>query len=215
LTNPKKGSPQWPQGVKVKPALEQAYAAMARANLVAVAGKSGCQIEEGNLVVPLFNRTYVVHPADAAIGEIGSASIPQPEVQLIILHYLLNADGIPPAGIWITFRHIPDALVFGPRFDAIATEPLVRAFGSDMERFSRAAQTLGGMRMTRTGDASFRFIALPQIPMGCTLYVADEEMAASASILFDAVVPNYLCAEDVAFLGIHLSDSLLKAAALS
>ena len=212
MTQVEKRSPNWPQGVRLKPALQQALDAMARVNAVAAANKSGCQYEAGAITVPFFNRTYRVQAPDVRVEEIGVAAAPPPDVQLVILHYLLNADGTPPAGMWVTFRHIPDGMIFEPRFNAMTIEPLLRAFGSDVAGFSKAAQALGGARMTRSGDASYRFLALPQIPMGITLYLADEEMAASASILFDAVAANYLCAEDLAFLGIHFSESLLKAA---
>ncbi len=92
--------------------------------------------------------------------------------------------------------------------------PLVsfRAFGSDLDGFRGAAEALGGDEMTRTGDAGYRFLALPHIPMGCTLYLADDELAASVSILFDDAIAQYLCAEDTAYLGSYFSESLLSAA---
>jgi len=201
----------WPHRVSPKPALSQALDAMAKANLPTVAAKSGCSYEGGKIRVPFLHHTYSVSFPEVRVEEDGD-SPPSWEIQLIILHYLVNAAGTPPSGMWITYRHIPDAFLFEPRFNAIAVHPLARAFGSDLDGFCRASKALGGIEMTRTGDASYRFSALPQIPMGCTLYLADDELTASVSILFDAAVAQYLCAEDVAYLGIHFSDSLLKVA---
>lgn len=203
-------SPTWPQGVSLKPALRQATEAMNKANGPVIASKAACDYQPGVISVPFFSKRYLVSLPEARVGEEGSPAAPAADIQLLILHYLLNAEGTPPAGIWVTYRHVPDGMLFEPRFNAMAVEPLVRAFKSDLEGFSRACESIGGLRMTRTGDASYRFMAFPQIPMGCVLYLADEEMAASVSILFDAVAPNYLCAEDTAFLGIHLSELLLK-----
>jgi hypothetical protein len=182
---------------------------MAKANLPAQASRSGCSYDGGRVRVPFFNRTFWVHSEDPRVEE-ESGSPPPWDVQLVILHYLLNADGTPPSGMWVTYRHIPDAFLFEARFNSMAVEPLARAFGADLAGFRRAAEALGGIEMTRTGDAAYRFIALPQIPMGCILYLADDELAASASILFDASAAQYLCAEDLAYLGIYLSESLLK-----
>jgi len=105
---------------------------------------------------------------------------------------------------------MPDAFLFEARFNAMAVKPLEQAFGNDLAGFNRAAASLGGTPITRMGDAAHRFMAFPQIPMGCVLYLADEELSASASILFDAVAPSYLCSEDLAFVGIYLSESLIS-----
>ena len=62
--------------------------------------------------------------------------------------------------------------------------------------------------MSRSGDAAFRFLALPKIPMGCILYLGDEEVPASINMLFDAAAPHYLPTEDLSYLGIYLSQAL-------
>lgn len=202
----------WPQGVSPKPALRLAREAIAKAAPAAAAAKAGCDYDGQSIRVPLLDRTYSVRLPEALVSQAGETA-PVPEgVQLVLLHYLLNADGTPPAGIWVTYRHLPDGLIFEQRFNAMAVEPLVRTFGADRKGFRCAAERLGGAPMTRTGDVAYRFLALPQIPMGVILYLADEEMAASVNIVFDAAAPQYLCTEDLAWLGLHLSESLLKAA---
>lgn len=190
---------------------------MAGVNGPSAASKAGCAYERGpagagTIIVPLFNRTYLVHLGEVRIEEEGSGKAPPSGVQLVILHYLINAEGTPPAGMWVTFRHVPDGMVFDSAFNEMAIEPLVHRFKTDIEAYRRACESLGGIRMTRTGDASYRFMGLPQIPMGSVLFLQDEEMSATVSILFDAVASNYLCAEDLAFLGLHLSESLIREA---
>ncbi|MEW6034142.1 MAG: DUF3786 domain-containing protein, partial [Chloroflexota bacterium] len=176
----------WPQGMDFKPALRQALDAAARAAPAVMAARCGCNYDGESIKVSFLNRNYRVRFPEVRVeGE--DTTRPPEGVQLIILHYLLSADGTPPAGMWVTYRHIPDAFLFESSFNAMAVQPLARAFGAGKEAFCRAAESLGGVAMTRTGDAAYRFIALPQIPMGCVLYLADEELAASVSILFDAV----------------------------
>lgn len=199
--------------MEIKPALRQAMDAWAAANAPVQAARAGCEYDYAKHIVrvPFFNRRLSVHSTEVRVEQEGTSAPPPPGVQLVALHYLLNADGSTPADTWATYRHMPDAFLFEPRFNAMAVKPLEQAFGRDQEGFNRAAASLGGTPMTRIGDSAYRFTAFPQIPMGCVLYLADEEMSASVSILFDAVAPSYLCSEDLAFMGIYFSESLINA----
>jgi hypothetical protein len=86
----------------------------------------------------------------------------------------------------------------------MAIRPLLDSFGNDADGFRQAALAIGGKPMTRTGDAAFRFLALPKIPMGCILYLGDDEVSPSINVLFDAVAPHYLPTEDLSYLGLSL-----------
>ncbi|MDO8473627.1 MAG: DUF3786 domain-containing protein, partial [Dehalococcoidia bacterium] len=113
----------WPQGVQIKPALKQALEAMAGVNGPVAASKAGCMFERGpagksgTIVVPFFNRTYLVHMGEVRVEEEGSDKAPPSSVQLVLLHYLTGAEGTPPSGMWVTFRHVPDGMVFDSAFN--------------------------------------------------------------------------------------------------
>jgi hypothetical protein len=62
--------------------------------------------------------------------------------------------------------------------------------------------------MDRTGDAAFRLLALPKIPVGCILYLGDSEVSPSINILFDEAAPHYLPTEDLTILGSLLNSAL-------
>ena len=66
--------------------------------------------------------------------------------------------------------------------------------------------------MSRTGDAAFRFLALPQLPMACIFYRGEDELPPSFNILYDGAACFYLPTEDLQLLGIYLSQALIKAA---
>ena len=130
-------------------------------------------------------------------------------LRLILLHYLLTADGTSVADSWITYRLLPGAFLFDARFQGMGIRPLVQAFSKDIEGIRRAGEALGGLPMSRTGDAGFRFIVLPNIPMGVVLYLGDDEVPASATVLFDARASRYLPTEDLSILGGYLSRELV------
>ena len=126
-------------------------------------------------------------------------------------HYLLTSDGTQVADSWITYRHLPDVYLFERRFDNLGIHHLIGTFGNDLEGFCQAALSIGGIPISRTGDASFKFKALPRISLACILYLGDNEVGPSINILFDAAASHYLVTEDLSTLGLYLSNSLRSA----
>jgi len=177
----------------------------------AVASKSGTDYDGSRFKIPFFNRVFLVyHPEIKVVEEGNSAPVPQ-FLEIVLLHYLLQASGVSVADEWIAYRQLPGASLFGDRFIQMATNPLLRAFGEDVEAFRKAGEALGGIPMTRTGDAAFKFMALPKIPMACIFYRGEEGIPSSVNILFDAAAENYLPTEDLSLLGVYLSNAMRKA----
>jgi hypothetical protein len=170
-----------------------------------VASKSGTDYQEGRFQIPFFNRTFLIYHPEVRVEEKGATSPPEKWLQVLLLHYLLRAKGIPVADEWVAYRQLPGAYLFEGRFINMAINPLRQAFGNDVEAFKRAGLALGGTPMTRTGDAAFRFLALPKIPLACILYLGEEELPSSVNILFDATSYTYLPTEDLSLLGMYLA----------
>lgn len=181
---------------------------MERLSPVVAASMSGASFNEGRFTLPFFHRSFTVHIPEVKVAEVGSDAPPPRLLEILLMHYLVNADGTPISGMWVTYRHLPGAYLFEQRFTNMALRPLLDSFGNDAEGFRQAAQAIGGRPMTRTGDAAFRFLALPKIPMGCILYLGDDEVSPSINVLFDAVAPHYLPTEDLSYLGLYLSAEL-------
>lgn len=185
-------------------AYENALRDMARLRPNVAAATSGCSFDEGSFTVPFFHRSFSVHFPEIKVSEVGSDT-PRPRwLDILLMHYLINADGTPVSGTWIVYRNLPGAHLFEQRFNNMAIRPLLDSFGNDADGFRKAALAIGGKPMTRTGDAAFRFLALPKIPMGCILYLGDDEVSPSINVLFDAVAPHYLPTEDLSYLGLSL-----------
>ena len=189
-------------------AYQKARKDMARLSPLVAASMSGASFDKGRFTMPFFHRSFTVHLPEVKVAEVGSDTPPPRFLEILLMHYLVNADGTPVSGMWVTYRHLPGANLFEQRFTNMALRPLLDSFGNDAEGFRQAALSIGGRPMTRTGDAAFRFLALPKIPMGCILYLGDDEVSPSINILFDAVAPHYLPTEDLSYLGLHLSATL-------
>lgn len=191
-------------------ALDKAKADLKDLAPYVVAAKSGAQFSEGKFRLPLFNRVFLIGHPEVTVEEAGSQARVSPAAQVLLLHYLVCASGAEVADRWVVYRNLPGGFLFEARFRQMAIMPLTRAFSTDIESFRRAGEALGGTPMSRMGDAAFRFLAFPRLPVGCVLYLGDEEVAGSVNVLFDAAAPNYLPTEDLSYLGRYLCDAMLR-----
>jgi Domain of unknown function (DUF3786) len=208
-------------------ALAKAREEWAAADAATCAARAGCTLTDGGVLVPLFGRPHLVaHPGGEVTAAKAGREPGQPAqppapgepahiaVAILLLHYLLLADGAPPAGAWSAYRELPDGLFYAASFADRAEAPLTRAFAgsrSSLDAFRAAARAAGGDALT-LGDASFRFVALPRVDIAVLVWAGDGEEPGEARVLFDANAGHYLPAEDLAGLGGQLAHRLAAAA---
>lgn len=163
--------------------------------------------------VRFWGKDYVVRYPEVSVEEVEKMAVgqePPIAIKILILHYLINADGVHLADSWVAFRELPGGRVYDAAFRRRANLRLAQTFGRDLDGFVAAAEALGGTRLTY-GDASFLFPIFPRLRLAAVLYLADEEFPASANVLFDAAASRYLPTEDLAVLGGMLAGRLVKA----
>lgn len=193
-------------------ALTKAREEWAAADAAACAARAGCEHGADGVVVPLLGAPHLVTPGGEVWAEPGRR--PHVAVAILLLHYLLGADGAPAAGSWSAYRELPDGLFYAASFAQRAELPLGRAFAASVEEldaFRQAASDLRGDALT-LGDASFRFVALPRVDVAVVVWAGDDEEPGEARVLFDANAGHYLPAEDLAGLGGQLAHRLIGAA---
>jgi hypothetical protein len=139
-----------------------------------------------------------IHPEVEVIRSQTGEPIPLAE-RIIVLHYLLTAQGQSFSKNLITFREVPGGAFYYPAFLKRARDPLVRTFGPQPERLSSCGQQLGAERAD-LGDVSITLRPLPRLPMTVVLWKGDNEFTPEGSILFDGSVGSYLPTEDIAML---------------
>jgi hypothetical protein len=191
------------------PAISAALAGcslQAPANVSHAAGKTPTGV-----LVPYFGIPHWVTYPD---GEVTNVGVDPPRaahatVAILLLHYLLTADGMSPADRWLAFRELPDGLFYAQAFAGHAEGLLAARFGADLEEFRNAAGVLGG-RSLDLADASFRFQALPRIAVAVLAWAGDDELPAQARILFDASAGHYLPTEDLSGIGDWLAHRLSR-----
>ena len=119
--------------------------------------------------------------------------------RILILHYLITANGTPATGKLIGFKQVPGGLFEYASFSREVLSPLLKHFGNEPELLVEAAANLGGAE-AGYGDVAVSIKAFPNVPVVIVLWRGDDEFPPNASILFDSTVADYLSTEDMSVL---------------
>lgn len=130
--------------------------------------------------------------------------------EILILHYLERASGIPSTGKWISFAEIPGGAFYHPVFLQRSKAPLVKFFGEEPQKLlALAAGEMGGESLT-LGDAGVRIPVFPRVPLGMVLWRGDAEFPPDGNLLFDSSISGYLPVEDIVILAETVVWKLIK-----
>jgi len=133
------------------------------------------------------------YPYDMSDHVMGSMAV-------LILHYLANARPGQYRNKLISYRELPNGMVFYGAFRNIAIEPIAHKFGNDLEMFEKHALALGGQKVA-SGEMGYEFRFFPRVTVTYVMWSGDDEIPAAANILFDASAPEQLHTEDLAEIG--------------
>jgi len=121
--------------------------------------------------------------------------------EIIFLHYLTSEGTKHPEGKLISYREVPGALFYEPKFVQRTVNPIVRCFGKNPEKLIETGETLGGIKSSE-GDASaysVKINVLPYLPVTYMIWAGDDEFEPTGTVLFDKTAPGWLDAEDLVF----------------
>ena len=156
----------------------------------------------------------------AFLGASYTVTLPQVEIasaekktislvtRIMLLHYLIRADGTPEKGDLIPYKEISGGLMYAGVFERRVVTPLLNGFGQAAERFVQAGMAMGG-EAAALGDVSFSFRVLPRVPVTLVLWKGDEEFPPWIQVLFDRSIDRYLSLEDIVVLGEMISKRLI------
>ena len=182
-------------------------------NLEERAKKAGADYRKENgeeMIVNFFSEPYHIHFPQVAFSSPSKKAVSL-VTRVILLHYLIRADGTPVARKWVGYKDIPGGLLYAGVFVRRVTEPLQKKFGRSAKFFQEIGQGLGG-DPAGVGDASFILQVLPAVPLQYVLWEGDDEFPPSVQVLFDASVDHYLSLEDIVVLGQMSTGRLINRA---
>ena len=158
-----------------------------------------------------LNYTLRIDPQNFAVFSTDPKKSIDPALEVLILHYLRDAQTIRSTGKWVSYRELPSGGFYYPVFRARAETPLIKRLGSRPELFKKAASSLGG-KSIQYGDLAFKIITFPRLPLVYILWTEDEEFPANTLILFDSSAENHIHIEDLAYLGEIVTRELIRSA---
>ena len=168
------------------------------------AEKSGALVEKGKhgdylIRLTFLDRRCLIHFPEIRITfQENDEDVPLWS-KILLLHYLIKAQGHPLSGTWVNFRQLSGGDTYYPAFVKRSQKPLLDFFAHRLELLEEAAQSVGGRNLNE-GDRAVVIPALPRVPIALIFWSGDEEFQPEARILFDATIPTYLSTEDVAVL---------------
>lgn len=160
-------------------------------------------------LIEYLNRRHQIAFPDGNVSLAGSQEEVPLKDKVLILHYFLLAKGTPLANKMVTYKELPDGLVYFPTFYQRTIKPLLKHLGSEPERLLDIAAGLGG-RKADYGDAAVTINALPRVPVTLVMWRGDEEFGPEGSILFDATISGRLPTEDITILCETITWRLIK-----
>jgi hypothetical protein len=181
-------------------ALEIARLALAASDINELCHRSGAEISETvtgkTIIIEYQRKAHRVALPEADVVSIENGEKLSPRERLLVLHYLLTAKGTPLVGRSVTIKEIPDGLNYFPTFTKRALKPLIDNFGKEPAKLLEAAMKMNG-RKADYGDASAVVDCFSRVPLTFVVWRGDDEFPASAGILFDSCITDYLPAEDI------------------
>jgi len=133
-----------------------------------------------------------------------------------ILSGYAEARPVPETLQLISFEQLPGGRAYHSAFTRRAIQPLEKTFGSNPSTLHESSKLFDAIRLDH-GDCSVKVYSLPLVPIIVILWGASMEFPASANVLFDSSVSNYLSTEQTAMLSelttarLRLAHEIVKA----
>lgn len=182
-------------GYGLRDAFEVAWEKLAVIDLNSLPSRAGVTVRDGKIEVNYLGSTVKV---DRQTCEIIGEEL-RPREKLLVLHYLVRADGAGRAGKVINFPRIPGASGYSMPFRGRVIQRIMGGFGSEPEKLLERGRELGWSR-ARYGDASVEVRAFPKVSLFFVVWKGDDELPPEATVLFDENIDHYLDVEDVVVL---------------
>ena len=196
-----------------QPAIDKAWEDLLKMDMNSIPENANVTFDKTTqtFTVSVLNQEYRVSLTDKKIHHPGGVANEHVHgaITVLLLHYLINARSTTLKNKLITYRELPDGMVFYNAFRSIAIQPIANKFGYDPEGFAKAAEAIGGKKVEHA-EVAYEFYIFPRVPVTYLLWVGDDEIPGSANILFDTSASEQLHTEDLAEVGEVITHHLLE-----
>ncbi|MFC1957152.1 DUF3786 domain-containing protein [Chloroflexota bacterium] len=110
--------------------------------------RGGAQYQEAGsqklITLQYLNRSYRITLPEVQITFSDSQEAAPLKTRVLLLHYLIRAKGTPLSGRMITFKELPEGVIYSPTFAKRTLNPLAKNLGKAPHRLVDIAERLGG-----------------------------------------------------------------------
>jgi hypothetical protein len=200
-----------PPDVRVKvdrTALDVAWKALEGREATSLASHSGSRYSGGHLLLPHFETRLTVDLDRRTVLWGGKAT--DETTSILALHYLIGCGPDVPRGILVPFNQAEGGEAYYEAFKQRTVDRLAQEFGDSPSSLVRAGGKIGGMDR-ELGSASIEVRVFPKLWVTLIVWQGDDEIPASANVLFDSMALQILPTEDLAVIGSLTVARLIKA----
>lgn len=167
--------------------------------------------EKNEFTIKVFNRDYILNCNDETIRRRDDNYVPSAETGVMIVNYLsFTETDIDRTNKWVSLKEIPNGgMMFYPAFYKSSIVNLIKTFGEDSKSFKQCAQKLGGKEI-KMGDIAFEFEVFPKVFSRVVIWEGDDEIEASATVLFDSSVQFIMHVESIIGLGGYIVNKIIN-----
>lgn len=167
--------------------------------------------EKNEFTIKVFNRDYILNCNDETIRRSDDSYVPSAETGVMIVNYLsFTETDIDRSNKWVSLKEIPNGgMIFYPAFYKSSIVNLIKTFGEDSKSFKQCAQKLGGKEI-KMGDIAFEFEVFPKVFSRVVIWEGDDEIEASATVLFDSSVQFIMHVESIIGLGGYIVNKIIN-----
>ena len=186
-------------------------------NLEERAKKAGADYQKGEegekIIIHFFSEPYHIQFPQMEFYS-PSKKVVSLVTRILLVHYLIRAEGNPLTGKWVAYKDIPGGLLYAGVFARRVTEPLQRKFGKSAKGFKEVGIKSGGEPVRHWG-CLFHSQGFPLCPSSvCPLGGQTTSFRRRSSFSSTASVDHYLPLEDIVVLGQVTTGRLINRSTL-
>jgi hypothetical protein len=192
-------------------AIETSWDAITEQTTDDVVKRTQCLLGENlrSYIIPFLGQKYTLKMVDKTVETQDGNQFFNLFIIGIILHYMTHAQAKPMVNKFISFRELWGGNEYFYAFNNRVLKPLIGILNKKPERLITIGEYLGGEKIEK-GEFGVTIPALPRVPITILYWSGDEEVDASANLLFDATANEQMETEALAWLSIATVGELKK-----
>ncbi|MEK7309355.1 MAG: DUF3786 domain-containing protein [Planctomycetota bacterium] len=187
---------------------------LAQLDLDDVAFNGSARLDSDVLSIELLGETFIIKERGKNIT-ISSGREPRISEKILLLHYLVTADGAPLTSQEVTLENIPGAAFYYPTYKARSIDLIIRRFTAAPSDFIKAVQKIGFNPAKEGRQYRLKSLVLPNVPIFFVLWESDSGHPAieTIKVLYDTGITHYLPLEDIIIITEMIAHRIIKSGA--